>query len=137
VVDHKGDDVGKYAHISDCKGGPLAVVHFASDGTHSGKAGSAEQIEDQEAEACELAAAEEFASNNRKTRGISSVNELECKIGIRHGGKGAEYSDDLFLGNESEYGSNGSLPVTEAEGLEDNGDNGSDHLKVNLYLPGQ
>ena len=51
LVGHKRHRIGEHAHIADRKRRPLPVVHFSFDRTHRGKAGSAEQVEDEEGEA--------------------------------------------------------------------------------------
>ena len=47
IHDH-GDHICKQAHITDCEGGPLPVVHFSLDSAHSCEAGSTQEVEHHE-----------------------------------------------------------------------------------------
>ena len=118
LVDEQADHPSEGALVTDGDRGPLAGVHLVADGSHGGKARSAQQVEGAKGNA---------GAHGRKHARKRSPQARVGLGGVGNGQQRAGGSDDVLLGDEARDGQRSCLPGAKAERRKDPGDQVAQH----------
>ena len=107
--------------VAEGNRGPLAGIHLVADGTHSGKARSAQQVE--------------RAEGNAGAHGGEHAGKRgpQARVGLARVGDGQQRAgggDDVLLGDEARDSQRGGLPGAKAERGEDPSDQVAQHAST-------